>query len=119
MNSVTALLPVDLTSFLAQTSIVALTNWVTECDIPYLPEEEPDAPRRAICKLDVIHPTDRVGLPVLINLHGGGLTGGSKKDVEDCTRHLDCVQVSVDYRLSPQTAAPGWFKDCAAACFVQ
>ena len=57
--------------------------------------------------------------PVYLNIHGGGyimgvaeLNGPSNMRLAD---ELDCVIVSVEYRLSPETPAPGAVEDCYAA----
>jgi triacylglycerol lipase len=57
--------------------------------------------------------------PVYLNIHGGGyvmgvaeLNGPSNMRL---AQELDCVVVSVDYRLAPETQAPGAVEDCYAA----
>ena len=90
-------------------------NWGFDRDIPYLPETEPDAYRRERCVLDAFRPRDgRAGLPVLVHLHGGGLTGGAK-GLNDVLQLLGCVQFTVEYRLSPRVECPAWIEDAAAA----
>ncbi|WP_373095412.1 alpha/beta hydrolase [Zhongshania sp.] len=57
--------------------------------------------------------------PVYLNIHGGGyifgvaaLNGPGNMRIAD---ELDCVVISVEYRLAPETPAPGAVEDCYAA----
>lgn len=55
----------------------------------------------------------------LLHVHGGGYVMG-KPEMNDLrnaalARALDCVIVSVDYRLAPETLFPGAVEDCYAA----
>lgn len=57
--------------------------------------------------------------PLLIYIHGGGLTSGSKADVST-SLVTKCLAkgisvMSVNYRLSPEVVFPQHFKDCARA----
>ena len=58
-------------------------------------------------------------LPALMWFHGGGWVLGSLDLAEMNCRRLaidaDCVVVSVDYRLAPETPFPGAIRDCLAA----
>lgn len=55
----------------------------------------------------------------LLWIHGGGmvLMDADGDDFQSATRAVEhsCVVVSVDYRLAPETAAPGLVDDCFAA----
>ncbi|MCI0787466.1 MAG: alpha/beta hydrolase [Chloroflexi bacterium] len=57
--------------------------------------------------------------PVLVWFHGGGWVVGDLDTSDGTARHLavgaDCVVVSVDYRLAPETQFPGPAEDCYAA----
>lgn len=58
-------------------------------------------------------------LPAIVSIHGGGYVVGSC-DMDDGTFDrlcpmLECVGVSVEYRLSPETPYPGPLDDCYAA----
>ena len=59
------------------------------------------------------------GAGVLLWIHGGGmvLLDADGDDFTSATRAADhgCVVVSVDYRLAPETPAPGLVDDCFAA----
>jgi acetyl esterase/lipase len=60
--------------------------------------------------------SDRGGI---LHIHGGGFVLGSTALVEPVARNmaaeLDCVIVSVEYRLAPETRFPGALEDCYAA----
>lgn len=57
-------------------------------------------------------------LPCIFHIHGGGYVGGAAQDLAGLHRplvaELDCVIVSVDYRLAPETIFPGAIEDCYA-----
>lgn len=58
-------------------------------------------------------------LPAIIYIHGGGFVIGSAVMMDPYARllaqQLNCVVVSVDYRLAPETPFPGAIEDCYAA----
>jgi triacylglycerol lipase len=57
-------------------------------------------------------------LPCILHIHGGGYVSGSLMSNEAVHRplaaDLQCVIVSVDYRLAPETRFPGAVEDCYA-----
>jgi len=57
--------------------------------------------------------------PILAWYHGGGMVVGDLDSADGTARNLcvggNCVVVSVDYRLSPDTKFPGPAEDCMAA----
>ena len=57
--------------------------------------------------------------PGYLHIHGGGFVLGSPETMDQPNRalvaDLDCVLVSVDYRLAPETRFPGAVEDCYAA----
>jgi len=57
--------------------------------------------------------------PAVLHMHGGGFVlGDAKGSLRNLQRHaksLDCVIVTVDYRLAPQTRFPGALEDNYAA----
>ena len=57
--------------------------------------------------------------PVLVWFHGGGWVVGDLDSADATARHLtvgaNCVVVSVDYRLAPETKFPGQAQDCLSA----
>lgn len=68
----------------------------------------------------IYRPTSVKGpLPVLINIHGGGYLFGSAADTGPgdvrTAAEIGCLVASVEYRLAPETAAPGAVEDCYAA----
>jgi len=78
-----------------------------------VPADAPDV------TLSVFRPVAASGaLPCLYHIHGGGYVAGSVASAEPIYRplaeRLDCVVVSVDYRLAPETPFPGGIEDCYA-----
>lgn len=57
--------------------------------------------------------------PAILHIHGGGYVIGDARGNEAVHRplvaDLDCVLVSVNYRLAPETPHPGPVEDCYAA----
>ncbi len=53
--------------------------------------------------------------PAILYIHGGGFVMGSAKaslrNAQDLAKDLDCVVVSVEYRLAPETMFPGALED--------
>lgn len=60
----------------------------------------------------------RTQLPCIYHIHGGGFVGGGAAQLEALHRPLshalDCVIVSVDYRLAPENPFPASVEDCYA-----
>jgi triacylglycerol lipase len=60
----------------------------------------------------------KTSLPCIYHIHGGGYVGGGAAQLEPLHRplafKLNCVIVSVDYRLAPETRFPGAIEDCYA-----
>lgn len=61
--------------------------------------------------------------PALLHIHGGGYVLGSPEINDAGNRAMaldqDCVVVSVDYRLAPETIFPGALEDCyVALCWL-
>jgi triacylglycerol lipase len=58
-------------------------------------------------------------LPAILHLHGGGYIIGAPEmgaiEHQELVNELNCVIVSVDYRLAPETPHPGPIEDCYAA----
>ena len=57
--------------------------------------------------------------PAVLHIHGGGYVIGDAETFSGICRHTalahDCLVVSVDYRLAPETTWPGALHDCYAA----
>ncbi|KAG5817166.1 hypothetical protein H9Q74_001747 [Fusarium xylarioides] len=68
--------------------------------------------------LSVFSPKDasKAPRPVLYHIHGGGMVSGDRftavTSVIDLLKGIDCVVVSVEHRLAPETRAPGPAEDC-------
>lgn len=64
-------------------------------------------------------PTGSGPFPVLVWFHGGGWVVGDLETADATARHLtvgaNCVVISVDYRLAPETKFPGAVDDSYAA----
>ena len=58
-------------------------------------------------------------LPCIFHIHGGGFVRGSSAELcpvhQKLSLEANCVIVSVDYRLAPETHFPGAIEDCYAA----
>lgn len=70
--------------------------------------------------LTVFRPTGAAKpMPAMLQIHGGGFVlgeaGASRVGNAETARDADCVVVSVDYRLAPETPFPGPLEDCYAA----
>ncbi len=69
--------------------------------------------------LTIYKPRNAAGaLPCIYHIHGGGYVGGSAAQLEPLHRplayELNCVIVSVDYRLAPEHVFPAAIEDCYA-----
>jgi acetyl esterase/lipase len=77
----------------------------------------PGAPRLTVL---LYRPTNRSGkLPVLLHMHGGGYImfradAAGPSNVRTAAE-VGCLVISVEYRLAPETVAPGSLEDCYAA----
>ncbi len=74
----------------------------------------PDVP------VDVYLPNRSQGsTPAILHIHGGGYVAGSAAAMEPVLQTIayrqGCAIVSVEYRLAPETRAPGAVEDCYAA----
>ena len=76
--------------------------------------------QRPAISVRIYSPRDIAGhLPAVLHLHGGGFVMGSSGSLEgvhqSLVHELQCVLVSVDYRLAPETVFPGAVEDAYAA----
>jgi len=57
--------------------------------------------------------------PAVLHFHGGGFIAGSaadsQRDIQELAANHDCVAISVEYRLAPETPFPGSLEDNYAA----
>jgi acetyl esterase/lipase len=76
------------------------------------PKDAPDVTIR------IYRPQERDTLPALLWIHGGGYVLGNIENEEPSARQLalsaDCVTVSVEYRLAPESPFPAPLEDCYA-----
>ena len=53
--------------------------------------------------------------PAVLHIHGGGFIAGSaadsRRDIQELAANHDCVAITVDYRLAPETLFPGSLED--------
>lgn len=60
-----------------------------------------------------------IPLPAILHIHGGGMVSGSAQMSDANSRsyaaEMNCIVVSVNYRLAPETRHPGPVEDCYAA----
>jgi acetyl esterase/lipase len=80
----------------------------------------PGPPGEPDMRVRVYQPNPRAAiLPALLWIHGGGYVLGDVEGDDSSARHLakavDCVVVSVDYRLAPEHPFPAPVEDCYAA----
>ena len=74
-------------------------------------------------RIFIVGSSDGVRLrPALLYMHGGGYISGSTASswpkfsgLQKIAQEHDCLIVSVDYRLAPETPFPGALEDCYAA----
>jgi acetyl esterase/lipase len=70
-------------------------------------------------KVHVINADPAVGRPAILHMHGGGFVAGSARgsvpDLQVAAKALDCVVVTIEYRLAPETPFPGALDDNYAA----
>ena len=107
----------DPATFRTLTCDEIMTHYQQINDLPYYDENtrSGDAYIAERCKLDIFYPTHQKNTPVLIFFHGGGMTGGSKEWRMELYKHLGCVIVTPNYRLSPKAKCPAYIEDAAAA----
>jgi len=66
----------------------------------------------------IVTPTNNRPTRALLHVHGGGYIAGlpeqSLPDLARMATELDCLIISPDYRLAPETPFPGGIEDCYA-----
>jgi len=84
-------------------------------DIAYSSRQIPGNDGRPPVEITIVN--DRAGgsRPVILHMHGGGFVSGSAKQaiasLQAICRELDCVAVTVDYRIAPETSWRGSTED--------
>ena len=91
-----------------------------EADVAYRPGSMPSGDEPGLCMLDLYLPAGGDGYPSILWLHGGGLTGGSRKTAVSrrVAERLASAGIAVamaDYRLNPAVSYPAYIEDTAAA----
>ena len=105
----------DMVAAIPKPSSEALRNVRREVRHVPGPDGAPDV------RVLVYTPGDRgdATLPAMLHIHGGGFVSGSADMSDPNSRayavEMNCVVVSVDYRLAPETPFPGPVEDCYAA----
>lgn len=87
-------------------------SYKIESDINYSSKRDDYSVNR--CRLDVYHPTDTSGLPVIVWFHGGGLTGG-ERFIPNELKESGYVIVAPNYRLMPNVEITDCIDDAASA----
>lgn len=91
-------------------------------DKPYLVHQERSVPGpdNTTVILSIFTPKESTKAlrPALYHMHGGGLVSGDRftalTPIIELLEGIDCVVVSVEYRLAPETPQPGPSEDCYA-----
>ncbi|MCT8003949.1 alpha/beta hydrolase [Sphingomonas sanguinis] len=88
-------------------------------DIPYAEQRIPGAAGQPPVTVYVINTRAGAKRPAILHTHGGGYIVGSAKgsilQCQDLAKQLDCVVVTVEYRLAPETTYAGSVADNHAA----
>ena len=87
-------------------------------DLSYLNSHDPYVLEQ--CRMDIYAPIEGENFPVLIFMHGGGLTTGSKDEyihllLSQTFAEEGILVVNINYRLSPQVRFPAYVEDVANA----
>ncbi|MDR3774281.1 MAG: alpha/beta hydrolase [Terracidiphilus sp.] len=79
----------------------------------------PGAPGAPLVRIYVAGNAAGAGKPAVLHIHGGGYimvtARGSRQDIQELAATHNCVAVTVDYRLAPETRFPGSLEDIYAA----
>lgn len=108
--------PISLILILVFAFSFAQTEYKTENNIPYYPENirKTDSYISSQCKLNFYYPINVKNFPTVIWFHGGGLTGGNNELPKEFLNQNIAV-VSVEYRLAPKVKAPAYIEDASVA----
>jgi acetyl esterase len=75
-----------------------------------------DLPSGSVSVAAAYHAADAPNFPLILYFHGGGFVVGCPEDTDYTTRRLcadnNCIVVSVDYPLAPETMFPGALNVC-------
>jgi acetyl esterase/lipase len=84
-------------------------------DVPYESKLIPVGKPHPDVKIFIINAKSGTNRPAILHTHGGGFVIGSAeqsiRQLQELCQKLDCVAVSVDYRLAPETTYAGSIED--------
>lgn len=88
-------------------------------DVPYEEKTISGPPGAPDVKIYVINATPKPNRPAILHMHGGGYVSGSAKGsilpMQILAKTLDCLIVTVEYRLAPEATYKGSIEDNYAA----
>ena len=86
---------------------------------PVMEETIPGPAGAPAVRVYVVGNSPGASKPAVLHMHGGGYiigsAAGSRREIQNLSTTLDCVAVSVEYRLAPETRFPGSLEDNYAA----
>jgi acetyl esterase/lipase len=84
-------------------------------DVPYERRVIPEGKAHPDVPIYIINAKPGTSRPAILHTHGGGYVLGKAEDgiraLQELSKTLDCVAVSVDYRLAPETSYAGSIED--------
>lgn len=96
---------------------VGMAKWVGKpsADIPFERRVIPVGKGHPDVAVYIVNARAGAARPAILHTHGGGFVMGNAEGsvpaLQDLCRQLDCVAVSVDYRLAPETTFAGSVED--------
>ena len=88
-------------------------------NVPFLERRVPVSGGAPDVRVLIVNSDPGVSRPVIVHTHGGGFISGSVDqslpDLQTLASALDCIVVTVDYRLAPETRYIGSIEDTYAA----
>jgi acetyl esterase/lipase len=110
---------------LSSSTLMKTREMMANLKMPMLPKPEiqertiPGAPGDPDVRIYIAGVTPGASKPAVVHMHGGGYLIGTAandgRDLQDLVIEHDCVAISVDYRLAPETPFPGALNDNYAA----
>lgn len=84
-------------------------------DVPYEKRTVPGGKGQPDVTVYVVNARPGASRPAILHTHGGGFVTGSAeqsvRDLQGICKELDCVAVTVEYRLAPETTYAGSIED--------
>ncbi len=88
-------------------------------NIPVLEKSIPGIDGNPDVTIFIVNAKSGEASPGILHLHGGGFNASSARSglpgIQELAAALDCLAVTVEYRLAPETTYPGALQDCYAA----